>query len=152
MSDVGYDIVKWQKWRFWSIRVKIGLHKCQSEVGTHSDFFGEVGTRWVSDSITSHMTFQKNKIPIKMKCFFEDLYEIGKKIIMLVDFSASCWEMKNSWFKKQIRNSVHDNYSNMPFSKKVKETSLIIMIFFSKKLKRMKKISEKYMKNNLNTL
>ena len=39
MSDVGYDIVKWQKRWFWSIRVKIGLHKCQSEVGTQSDFF-----------------------------------------------------------------------------------------------------------------
>ena len=65
---ISVNIVKWQKWWLRSIRVKIGLHKCQSEVGTQCQIFlvkwadsvrlfWWSGTRWMSDSITKYKWF-----------------------------------------------------------------------------------------------
>ena len=127
MSDVGYDIVKWQKWWLWSIRLKIRLHKCQSEVGTQSDFFwwsgypvrfflvkwvpsvrffwwsgykvpiwhwwsgykvqiwqGEVGTRWVSDSITSHRRKNLSRIKSKLANLMSQFPSNFKYILIII--------------------------------------------------------------------
>ena len=121
MSDVGYDIVKWQKRWLWSIRVKIGLHKCQSEVGTQSDFFWWSGypvrfflVKWVPS--VRFFWWSGYKVPIWQgevgTRYPSDTGEVGTRWVSdsITSYAILGWKSTKCYFLKKSNDGVNDYY------------------------------------------